>query len=144
MSPRISSLYLRMVIRVLCNPKCVLKRRYLSNIRHHNSARELRSFDRLKGKTRKANKPALWSNTRRLWFQAWPNKYKLQQDIKQDQTRIKRPADTYKAPQKNKSKNCCNCHFVLAMWSSCCRFVSFLLWERFHEVSLTGKSGWHY
>ena len=28
--------------------------------------------------------------------------------------------------------------------SSCCRFVSFLLWERFHEVSLRWKSGWHY
>ena len=28
--------------------------------------------------------------------------------------------------------------------SSSYRFVSFLLWERFHEVSLTGKSGWHY
>ena len=25
-----------------------------------------------------------------------------------------------------------------------CRFVPILLWERFHEVSLTGKSGWHY
>ena len=24
------------------------------------------------------------------------------------------------------------------------RFVSFLLWENFHEVSLTWKSGWHY